>query len=339
MKRAYIEFIQKSYFANFVAEVSKRVDVLDISGVPIDALNRRSSGLSQLPSNELKNVFEQLAQKLTTQQFDSLLGEVSKTNLVPNLLKFVPTNVSLFDSLNAVGEALKTYYGDSQVSLEFVGKNWWLIRQRLPEDTPWFKASEIFTFIMFKEIIDALVGKEISFEYVATQSDDELIERVRKIKGLEHAQVMCKRPATALAIPLHILQQNSEHKRVWVLQEIRTLSPEEFLKAFKAAMKPYIASGKLPIDFAAELTGLKVRTLQRHLKLCGTTFRQVNDAVLIEYACEVLLDTNWTVHQIAINLGYSDTSHFARAFRKSMNCSPKQYRLMNSKDCKARFET
>ncbi|WP_420813005.1 helix-turn-helix domain-containing protein [Photobacterium gaetbulicola] len=99
------------------------------------------------------------------------------------------------------------------------------------------------------------------------------------------------------------------------------------------------ASGKLSIDFAADLTGLKVRTLQRHLKLCGTTFRQVNDGILIEYACEVLLDTNWTVHQIAINLGYSDTSHFARAFRKSMNCSPKQYRLMNSKDCNARFET
>ncbi|ELR67188.1 transcriptional regulator, AraC family [Photobacterium marinum] len=339
MKSAYIELIQKSYFVNFVAEVSKRVDVLNISEVPKDALDRQHSGISQLSPKEFKNIFEQLAQKLTPQQFDSLLSEVSNTNLVPNLLKLVPANTSLFDSLNAVGDALKIYYGDSQVSLEFIGKNWWLIRQREFEDRPWFKASEIFTFIMFKEIINALVGKEVNFEYVAIQSDNELIERVRKIKGLEHTQVMCERPATGISIPSSILPQNPEHKEAWVLQGARTSSPDEFLKAFKAAIRPYISSGKLPIDFAAELTGLGVRTLQRHLKLCGTTFRQVNDSILIEYACEILLDTNWTVHQIAINLGYSDTSHFARAFRKSMNCSPKKYRLMNSKDCNARFDT
>jgi two-component system response regulator YesN len=48
--------------------------------------------------------------------------------------------------------------------------------------------------------------------------------------------------------------------------------------------------------------------------------------VRMEQAAALLKETNWKNSQIAERTGYTDESHFSRAFKKHYGISPKDYR-------------
>ena len=48
--------------------------------------------------------------------------------------------------------------------------------------------------------------------------------------------------------------------------------------------------------------------------------------IRIEEACKLLLNTNLSVGQIAGAVGYQDTRHFSKVFRRYQNISPREYR-------------
>jgi AraC-like DNA-binding protein len=81
-----------------------------------------------------------------------------------------------------------------------------------------------------------------------------------------------------------------------------------------------------PAAEVAVQLGLSSRTLSRLLSAEGCTYNSVVDTVRYEKAKEYLLDTDWSVEDIAGLLGYSDASNFTRAFRKWNGQSPRSFR-------------
>ena len=79
-------------------------------------------------------------------------------------------------------------------------------------------------------------------------------------------------------------------------------------------------------DMVASLYAVSRRTLHRHLKAEGGTFRQVANEVRCEVACTLLADTDLTLSQIAEILNYSEISAFSRAFRRLSGQSPSVWR-------------
>lgn len=70
------------------------------------------------------------------------------------------------------------------------------------------------------------------------------------------------------------------------------------------------------IESIAEELHLSVRTMQRQLNGQNTSFKQVLDAERMK-RCEQLLQQNTPIAQIALQLGYSDQSALARAYKAS----------------------
>ena len=68
------------------------------------------------------------------------------------------------------------------------------------------------------------------------------------------------------------------------------------------------------------------RTLNRRLKLEGTSFREIRGRILGSWARRHLSETNHSVEAIAAALGYQDTANFRRAFRNTQGCSPSEFR-------------
>ena len=66
----------------------------------------------------------------------------------------------------------------------------------------------------------------------------------------------------------------------------------------------------------ARLYAVSRRTLYRHLKAEGGTFRQVANEVRCEIACTLLAETDMPLRQITEILNYSEISAFSRAFRR-----------------------
>lgn len=75
----------------------------------------------------------------------------------------------------------------------------------------------------------------------------------------------------------------------------------------------------------AEALGMTVRTLQRRLAANNLAYRQILDELRRRKAERELMSRARSVAEIAQRLGYSDPSHFVRAFRRWTGCPPSQF--------------
>jgi AraC-like DNA-binding protein len=79
------------------------------------------------------------------------------------------------------------------------------------------------------------------------------------------------------------------------------------------------------VKLASQLD-MSLRSLQRHLKEYGTSYRKILFKVKREVACNRLSGSTETVQAIGKSLGFTDSSNFSRAFRRWEGCSPSHYR-------------
>jgi AraC-like DNA-binding protein len=98
-----------------------------------------------------------------------------------------------------------------------------------------------------------------------------------------------------------------------------------FVGVVQRAVTSRLPEGPSAEAVARELN-MSVRTLQRRLGACGTTFHDVSDAVLARLAAGYLADPAVSVSEVAFLLGFSEQSAFNRAFRRWTGKSPGRWR-------------
>jgi AraC-like DNA-binding protein len=84
--------------------------------------------------------------------------------------------------------------------------------------------------------------------------------------------------------------------------------------------------GRPLIEDAARLLGISPRSLQRLLNEEGTSYSDLLDRCRCKAACQALEHTQQSIKDIATVLGYSDPTHFTRAFRRWTGTAPLAYR-------------
>ena len=100
----------------------------------------------------------------------------------------------------------------------------------------------------------------------------------------------------------------------------------DFTGALRQVLKTNVQECDLNIEFAAQLCNTSKRSLQRKLADTGIRYCEVVDQVRFEAASDMLRNPETTVTDVAHNLGYSDSAHFSRAFRRMSGVSPRVYR-------------
>lgn len=75
----------------------------------------------------------------------------------------------------------------------------------------------------------------------------------------------------------------------------------------------------------ARMLHISPRTLDRSLKKEGKSFRALSKQSRRERACRLLAEKRLSVTEIAMELGYSDVSNFARAFRRETGVTPREW--------------
>ncbi|MCA9422946.1 MAG: AraC family transcriptional regulator, partial [Nitrospira sp.] len=106
-----------------------------------------------------------------------------------------------------------------------------------------------------------------------------------------------------------------------------TLHPEEQLvqSVRQTINKLMVRQGSPTLELTARVHGLHKRTLQRRLDKWGVTFEILLDQIRRERALEAVSQGRRTMTDIAFLLGYSDPSHFIRAFRRWTGMTPKDF--------------
>ena len=100
----------------------------------------------------------------------------------------------------------------------------------------------------------------------------------------------------------------------------------EFISLMRMLIQPYVNDGRPDVALAAELAGLSTRTLQRRLKLCGSSYSQILQEARFQLAFTRLDDPDQKVIDIAMMTGYESPQHFTRAFRRFTGVTPSEYR-------------
>jgi AraC-like DNA-binding protein len=86
------------------------------------------------------------------------------------------------------------------------------------------------------------------------------------------------------------------------------------------------AAGTLAVEDAALRLGLSTRSLQRALRLAGTTYRMELKAFWIRRAQELLRQGDRNLTWIAAEVGFSSVQHFATAYRRAIGDTPSAWR-------------
>jgi len=113
------------------------------------------------------------------------------------------------------------------------------------------------------------------------------------------------------------LLQSQHHK-------VADPSPD-FIDSLKRVLRSYLLDGVPSIDLAADISCLSKRTLQRKLDAKGLNYRNLISGLRYEIATELMQNNEHCITNISNQLGYSDPTHFSRAFRRKAGISPHEY--------------
>ncbi len=99
-----------------------------------------------------------------------------------------------------------------------------------------------------------------------------------------------------------------------------------FYTALKSAVRPYVV-GRCPrIEELAEVLNISKRTLQRRLQSTGQTYSTAVEEARFDLARELLSEPSAKIIDVAMSVGYENSQHFSRAFRRIAGIAPAAYR-------------
>ncbi|GAB7220203.1 helix-turn-helix domain-containing protein [Vibrio comitans] len=104
---------------------------------------------------------------------------------------------------------------------------------------------------------------------------------------------------------------------------------QTFTEQVAGALESYIGRQEVSLDTFSSIVGIPPRTVQRHLGNEGQAFRKIKESLNMAFAKRIMIERNVSISDIAEHLGYSDTSQFIRAFKKSEKMTPLQWRKTN----------
>ena len=99
----------------------------------------------------------------------------------------------------------------------------------------------------------------------------------------------------------------------------------ETIQSLKTFIAELLPDERPTIERLAPRLGMSIRTLQRRLRDWGHSFEDIVDTTRREIAMDRLARGTRSITEIAFLLGYSDLSHFTRAFRRWTGVTPSEF--------------
>lgn len=120
---------------------------------------------------------------------------------------------------------------------------------------------------------------------------------------------------TLLAIHEDILQRH-----------LAELDRKDIVNRARVAIMDHLPSGEVSEEKIADELSMTQRTLYNNLASRGVTFRSLLTDIRKDLVRRYLIDSSYSVTEIAFLVGYADSSAFSRAFRSWFGTSPTEFR-------------
>jgi AraC-like DNA-binding protein len=158
-------------------------------------------------------------------------------------------------------------------------------------------------------------------------------------KQLFKCPIYFQQPTNRIHFPLDVLQlpvSNSNERLYQALEpylererEARLIA-DELLPQITHMVAARLGSGVPTLGEVCDQLNVSRRTLQRRLKELGIDFSELVEYVRRELAISYMKSTSYSISEISLLVGYSESASFTRAFRRWTGQSPQQYRTTAS---------
>ena len=180
------------------------------------------------------------------------------------------------------------------------------------------------TLVSLKRILDLAV-EEIPIEVHVPEDQPSDTSEYERLLG-PNLVFSAEAPAlvfdwTALSLPVRSPMAISANGRVLE-------SPERLVRGVVHAMDEIIVDERPSALAVASHLGVTLRTMQRNLRAWGTTYEELLNEFLMLHAAFELRSHHCSVTDVAFNLGYMDSGHFTRAFKRWTGVTPRDFRVI-----------
>lgn len=313
------------------------VAALDAIGAPWrSALGRArlptemANPLEWLPTHNLIRFLSDMAHREGILDLGVLVGQSNHRGAVhPAIVEAIQRAPSLYAALLAVCEHSHLQGSHIRFWLH-VSHDALLLRHlgSVPAAYPGAVQAEHFRVVRLIRLIRSFLGDTWRPAWLYLTTSQTPPSLVRYAGG---CTIRTGRPCGEIPVPLNLIGRPMRATRETLPEgACPATSPGEassdWLERLKAVLASYLPSGGLTIGEMAELARMRPRTFQRLLAGRGTSYSELLNSVRFDRARQLLEDADLTVADVARLSGYTDSSNFARAFRRMSGRSPAQYR-------------
>lgn len=132
-------------------------------------------------------------------------------------------------------------------------------------------------------------------------------------------------PNSLLNQPVHLIDEELKYLIEINILDMKNKYPDNLFTMSSAAIIDLLLSGSCSVELVAKNFGLSVRNYQKQLKEIGTSYSEVLKQTREEYAKNYLLSHHINITELALSLGFSDSSSFSRQFKSWTGMSPIQW--------------
>ncbi len=111
-----------------------------------------------------------------------------------------------------------------------------------------------------------------------------------------------------------------------VMEYLARLEKSDLINLVRTHIIKLLPSGHCSKEFIAARLSMSARNLQHKLELQNTSYQDILDQTRRDLAINYMHNNHTSISEITYLLGFSDTSNFARAFKRWTGQSPSQFR-------------
>jgi AraC-like DNA-binding protein len=318
------EFIQEREGDTAVAKVFLE------DGPPLDHINRRGTYILE---QDLLLLLEKTSRHLGISNVGLVYGGDLRMERWGTYGEFVTGGYTLQDGLTRVIAAQKYHSSHDEFSFEVSGDEFRFIHRSPLRDLIGYKHFAPGAVLAILNVFWHYLGFdwrpsriELDIPSPKCASDFEQILGCTVVFGRSEIQVIANiedlLSATLVKRKIRPVSLSD------VRRSLRLQAPKNFPSVVAELLRAELGAieDRPALESVASRLRIGPRTLQRRLVDEGLSFRDLLNGVRAERARELLLETEAPVIEIAMELGYSSSTHFTRAFRRSTGLTPSDLR-------------
>ena len=200
----------------------------------------------------------------------------------------------------------------------------WFCRGPIDGDEVERKHVELLVLTMMIATVRLAAGQDWHPPVIFLQTNDT--RRVEEHQLFSNSTIRFGNRITAFQVPQRLLAEQLPEPAQLSDKGTYDRLEHEFPRALHQVVGGMLVDGIPKIRSVAEAVGGSVRTLQRRLSDMDTTFSAVIDTAQMRCAVQLLERDDYSLAEIAHQLGYTDQANFTRAFRRWTGLPPGVYR-------------